>query len=48
MIDEIEEMEKDQREEDYFLRTNIKQGDFVLVKVKGKKDVFTMWLKLLM
>lgn len=39
MINEIEEIEKDQREEDSFinlLRTNIKQGDFILVKVKGK------------
>jgi len=37
IINEIEEMEKDQREEDYLLRTKIKQGDFILVKVRGKK-----------
>jgi len=30
-------MEKDQTEEDNLLRTKIKQGDFILVKVKGKK-----------
>ncbi|CAI6358618.1 unnamed protein product [Macrosiphum euphorbiae] len=37
IINEVEEMEKYQREDDYLLRTKIKQGDFILIKVKAKK-----------
>jgi len=44
-LNEIEEMEKDQTEENYLFRTKIKQGDFNLIRYK---DVFIMWLKLLM
>lgn len=36
-FNELEEMEKDKEEEDNLLRTEIKRGDFVLVKLKGKK-----------
>lgn len=42
IINEIEEMEKDQIEEDYLLKAEIKQCDFILVKVKVKKYIFTM------
>lgn len=48
IINEIEEIEEDQREEDYLLRIKIKQGDFILVKVKGKKRCLYYVLKLLM